>query len=186
MIRVGIITGSTRPNRKSDVVARWVLGIAQAHGHAEYELVDIADYELPNYDEPLPASLGKYTHEHTKRWAAKIDSLDAFVFVTPEYNHAPTGALKNALDFLYREWTNKAAGFVGYGSAGGARAVEVLRLILGELSVADVRQAVALSLRDDFENYTTFKPGAHHEKTVKTMLDQVVSWGEALRTVRQR
>src|SRR5688572_14457847 len=90
--------------------------------------------------------------------------------------------LKNAIDYLYAEWNNKAAGFVGYGSVGGTRAVENLRLVMGELQIADVRAQVALSLFTDFENFTTFKPAAHHESSVKAMLDQVIAWGGAMKT----
>ncbi|MBA3887487.1 MAG: NAD(P)H-dependent oxidoreductase, partial [Acidobacteria bacterium] len=122
---------------------------------------------------------------HTKRWAAKIASFDAFVFVTPEYNHSTSGALKNAIDFLYAEWNNKAAGFVSYGSASGVRAVEHLRLIMAELQIADVRAQVMLSLSADFENYSTFKPAEQHKKTLNTMLDQVIAWGQAMKSVRQ-
>ena len=130
MLKVGIITGSTRPNRKSLDVAKWVLEAARKRSDAEYELVDIKDFELPLLDEPIPPSMGKYQQPHTKRWAAKIASLDAFVFVSPEYNHGIPGALKNAIDFLFAEWNHKAAGFVSYGGAGGARAVEQLRLVV--------------------------------------------------------
>jgi NAD(P)H-dependent FMN reductase len=184
MIKVGIIIGSTRPGRKADAVAKWVYEIAKKRSDAEFELVDILDYELPLLDEPIPPSMGKYSKPHTQKWAAKIDSFDAFVFVTPEYNHGTSAALKNALDFPYREWNNKAAGFVAYGSAGGTRAVESLRLVMGELQIADVRAQVALSLRTDFENYTVFKPADHHVKAVGAMLDQVIAWGAALKTVR--
>ena len=186
MLKIGIIIGSTRPNRKAEVVATWFHNIARTRNDAEYELVDIRDYNLPLLDEPIPPSQGKYSQEHTKKWAAKIASLDAFVFVTPEYNHATSGALKNAIDFLYAEWNNKAAGFVGYGSMSGSRAVENLRLIMGELQVADVRSQVGLSLFTDFENFTTFKPGPQHAASITTMLDQLVSWGTALRTVRTK
>lgn len=185
MIRIAIIIGSTRPGRRGEAVARWVHQIAGRRSDAEYELVDIKDFNLPLLDEPVPPSRGQYSQPHTKTWAAKIDSFDAFVFVTPEYNHGIAGALKNAIDFLYREWNNKAAGFVGYGSAGGARAVESLRLVMGELMVADVRAQVMLSLVTDFENFSTFKPAANHEKSLNTMLDQLVAWGTALKTVRQ-
>jgi NAD(P)H-dependent FMN reductase len=166
-------------------VAKWVYQIAAKRSDATFEFVDLRDFDLPLLDEPVPASQGKYTNEHTKAWSEKISSFDAYIFVTPEYNHGTSGALKNAIDFLYKEWNNKAAGFVGYGSANGARAIESLRLVMGELQVADVRAQVGLSIMNDFENYTVFKPAPHHEKAVNTMIDQVISWGEALREVRE-
>jgi NAD(P)H-dependent FMN reductase len=185
MIRIGIILGSTRPGRNGEAVARWVADIASTRSDAQYELVDIKDFNLPLLDEPVPPSRGQYSKQHTKDWAAKIASFDAFVFVTPEYNHGTSGALKNAIDFLFAEWNNKAAGFVGYGSAGGTRAVESLRLVMGELMVADVRAQVALSLFTDFENFSTFKPAPMQEQALRTMLDQLVAWGGALKTLRQ-
>lgn len=183
-LKIAIILGSTRPNRIGEAVAKWVHGIAATRGDADYELVDVRDFNLPLLDEPIPPSQGKYSQPHTKAWATKVASFDAFVFVTPEYNHSTSGALKNAIDFVYKEWNNKAAGFVSYGSAGGVRAVEHLRLIMAELQIADVRAQVMLSLFTDFENYSTFKPASHHEQTVKTMLDQLLAWGTAMRTVR--
>src|SRR3989304_9948021 len=186
MIKVAIVIGSTGPGRKADAVAGWVHEIAKKRRDAEFEIVDIRDFNLPLLDEPAPPSRGQYTQPHTKAWAAKMDSFDAYVFVTPEYNHGPSGALKNAIDYLYREWNNKAAGFVGYGSAGGTRAVEQLRLVMGELQVADVRAQVALSLFTDFENFTTFKPPPLHEKSVNAMLDQMIAWGGALKTLRNK
>jgi NAD(P)H-dependent FMN reductase len=186
MIKIAIIIGSTRPGRRAEAVARWIHEIAKKRGDAEYEVVDIVDFELPLLDEAMPPSMGQYSQPHTKAWAAKIESFDAYVFVTPEYNHGTSGALKNAIDYLYREWNNKAAGFVGYGSAGGTRAVESLRLVMGEIQVADVRAQVALSLFTDFENFSTFKPAIMHEKSVNAMLDQVLAWGSALKTLRQQ
>jgi NAD(P)H-dependent FMN reductase len=186
MVRVGIVVGSTRPGRNAEAVARWVLEKAQKRTDAQFELVDIRDFKLPLLDEPVPPSMGQYTQPHTKAWAQKVASLDAFVFVTPEYNHGPSAALKNAIDFVYGEWNNKAAGFVSYGSANGARAVEHLRLVMGELQVADVRAQVLLSLYTDFENFTVFKPNAMHETNLVTMLDQVVAWGGAMKTLRSQ
>lgn len=184
-LRIGIIVGSTRPGRKAEAVAKWVQGLAQAREAASYELLDLEDFHLPLLDEPVPPMMGQYSKEHTKRWAAAIGALDGFVFVTPEYNHGTSGALKNAIDYLFREWNHKAAGFVAYGSAGGARAVEALRLNLGELLVADVRVAVLLSLFTDFENMQIFRPDSRHEKTVAEMLGQVETWAKALKPLRQ-
>lgn len=184
MIRIGVIVGSTRPGRKALDVAKWVMEIALLRSDAAYELVDIQDFDLPLLDEPVPPSMGQYSKPHTKAWAAKIASYDGFVFVSPEYNHGIPGALKNAIDFLFAEWNNKAAGFVSYGSMGGVRSVESLRLVMGEIKIADVRSQVMLSLRTDFENYKVFMPADHHENTVTTMLDELVAWSGALKTLR--
>jgi NAD(P)H-dependent FMN reductase len=179
-VRIGIIIGSTRPGRVGDQVAKWVLDHASARSDAEFELVDLADFALPHLDEAVPPSLGQYAQAHTKAWAEKVDSFDGYIFVTPEYNHSTSGVLKNALDFVYGEWNNKAAGIVSYGGVGGARAAEHLRLILAELQVATVRQQVALSLMTEFENYTVFKPGEHLIPALDTLLDQTVAWSKAL------
>ncbi len=184
MIRIAIILGSTRPGRNGEAVAKWVHEQAGKRTDAQYELVDLLDFNLPLLDEPVPPAMHKYSKPHTIRWAEKIASFDGFVFVTPEYNHSTSGALKNAIDFIYKEWNNKAAGFVSYGSAGGTRAVEHLRLIMGELQVADVRGQVALSLFTDFQDMKTFKPADMHLKSLATMLDQLVAWSTALKTLR--
>ena len=186
MLKIAIIVGSTRPGRKGEAVARWVHAIASQRKDAQYELLDIAEFNLPLLDEPVPPSMNKYSKPHTKAWAQRVAPFDGFVFVSPEYNHGTSGALKNAIDYLYVEWNNKAAGFVAYGSAGGTRAVEQLRLVMAELQVADVRAQVALSLFTDFENFSTFKPGAHQGKAVGTMLDQVVAWSGAMRALRTK
>ena len=184
MLKVAIITGSTRPGRVADAVAHWVFDIASKRSDAAFEIVDIKDFNLPLLDEAVPAAMGQYSQPHTKVWAAKIAQFDGFVFVTPEYNHGPSAALKNAIDFLYREWNNKSAGFVGYGGNGGARSVEILRQVVSNVELADVRAQVGLSLFTDFENFTTFNPGSHLEPTVNGMLDQVIAWGGALKRLR--
>ena len=177
-LNIGIILGSTRQGRVSPQVGEWVKGIADKRGDANYEIVDIADFNLPflfttDGSEPGIAA-----------WGEKINSLDGFVFIVAEYNHSITGALKNALDSAQAQWNNKAAGMVSYGSTGGARAAEHLRGILGELAVADVRTHPTLSLFTDFENGSDFKPAELHLTNVNGMLDQVVSWSTALKTVR--
>jgi NAD(P)H-dependent FMN reductase len=183
-LRIGIILGSTRPNRNGEQVARWVLDISSERADAEFELVDLRDFPLPHLDEPLPPSLGQYQGDHTKAWAAKIASFDGFVIVTPEYNHSTSGVLKNALDYLYAEWNNKAVGFVSYGAQGGARAVEHLRLVAGELQMADVRQQVTLSLITEFENFSVFKPNDYNPPALRTLFDQVIAWSGALAVLR--
>ncbi|TDD23900.1 NADPH-dependent FMN reductase [Nonomuraea diastatica] len=184
MINVAIIIGSTRPGRNGEAVARWIHDLAAERDDARFELVDLKDFGLPHLDEAMPPAMGRYDLPHTRKWADKIASFDAYVFVTPEYNHSISGALKDAIDFLYGEWHNKAAGFVGYGSLGGARAVEHLRLIMGELKVAGVGAQVALFLSSDFENFSTFNPAAHQTRAATAMLDEVVAWGGALKELR--
>lgn len=186
MIKIAIIVGSTRPGRKALEVAEWVKAQAEARAdaNAQFDLVDIADYELPLLDEPVPPSMGQYSREHTKKWAQTIARYDGFIFVTPEYNHSIPGALKNAIDFVYKEWNNKAAGFVGYGSAGGFRAVEQLRGVMAELQIADVRAQVGMSIFSDWENFSVFKPGAHHAAAASAMIAQVVAWSAALKPLR--
>jgi NAD(P)H-dependent FMN reductase len=183
-LRIAIILGSTRPGRNGKAVADWVLDRAGARAAADYELVDLADYPLPHLDEAIPASLGQYAGEHTKAWAEKIASFDGFVFVTPEYNHSTSGVLKNAIDYLYAEWNNKAAAFVSYGGLGGARAIEHLRAIASELQIAHVRAQLSFSLHTDFENYSVFKPGPQHDDAATALFDQLEAWTGALKTVR--
>jgi NAD(P)H-dependent FMN reductase len=183
-LRIAIITGSTRPRRQSETVARWVYEIASKREDATVEVVDIAEHALPLFDEPIPPMAGRYINQHTQKWASIIASFDAFVFVTPEYNRSTSAALKNALDYLFAEWNDKAAGFVSYGFAGGTRAAEHLRQILGELKVATVRTSVNLVFGEDFEGFAAFKPRESQVETTSTMLDEVVAWGTALRTLR--
>jgi NAD(P)H-dependent FMN reductase len=186
MLQVGVILGSTRPGRNGGQVAAWVMEVASRRRDAHFELVDVADLALPLLDEPLPPALGRYAQEHTRSWAAKVASFDAFVFITPEYNRSTSAALKNAIDFVHREWNDdKAAGFVGYGGQGGTRAVEHLRLVMGELQVADVRAQVSLFMDRDFRDYRRFEPSPGQERALTVMLDQVVAWGGALQGLRK-
>ncbi|MBY0146239.1 NADPH-dependent FMN reductase [Neobacillus niacini] len=177
-LKIGIILGSTRQGRVSPQVGEWVKGIADQRADADYEIVDISDYNLPF----LGTTDG--TEPGIAAWNEKLASLDGFVFVVQEYNHSITGALKNAIDFAREAWYNKAAGIVSYGSTGGARAAEHLRGILGEVKVADVRTHPTLSLFTDFENGSVFKPQDLHQTNMTAMLDEVISWSGALKTIR--
>lgn len=177
-LNIGIILGSTREGRVSPQVGEWVKGIADKRGDAHYEIVDISDYQLPFLGTTDGSEPG------IAAWNQKLNSLDGFVFIVQEYNHSITGALKNALDFAREAWNNKAAGIVSYGSTGGARAAEHLRGIMGELMIADVRVHPTLSLFTDFENGTVFKPQELHLDNVNAMLDQVLAWSGALKTLR--
>lgn len=179
MLKIGIVLGSTREGRVSPQVGEWVKSLADQRGDAEYEIIDIADFKLPFLGDPNGDTQG------INGWSEKINGCDGFVFIVQEYNHSITGALKNALDLLRAEWNNKAAGIVSYGSVGGARAAEHLRGILGELLVADVRVHPALSLFTDFENGSVFKPADVQAASVNDMLDQVIAWSGALKSLRK-
>lgn len=181
--KIGIIVGSTRPGRSADVVANWVHSAGAGRADARFEVLDLVDFGLPMLDEPMPPMSGKVAHEHTRAWAAAIGACDGFVFVTPEYNHSTSGALKNAIDFLYSEWNDKACGFVSYGVDGGQRAVEHLRLIAGELKLADVRCQVGLSRFTDIIDGAV-EVDARTRERLSTMLEEVIAWSCALRDMR--
>lgn len=176
-LRIGIIIGSTREGRVSPQVAKWVKEQADLRDDALYDIVDIKSFKLPLLGESDDLS-------GVTSWNETLSQYDGFVFVAGEYNHSITGSLKNALDSAKEPWNNKAAGIVSYGSVGGTRAAEHLRGILGELQVADVRTHVALSMFTDFENWSTFKPQNLHLTNLNQMLDQLLSWSKALKTVR--
>lgn len=184
MTKIAIVTGSVRPGRKSLEVAQWVQSIASQRDDATFEIVDIAEHALPVWDEAAPPAWGPGEKERSRRWSEAMAGYDGYVFVVSEYNHSITGALKNALDYLGPELNDKAAGFVSYGSAGGARAVEHLRGILSEQQVAHVRNSVLLSLFHDFENFTDFTPTEPAVAAVTPMLDQLVVWTRAMAAVR--
>jgi NAD(P)H-dependent FMN reductase len=190
MTTIGVILGSTRPARRVRLVGDWIAAAARTRADgATYELLDLADFDLPVLDEAAPAKYGAYARAHTLRWSAAVDACDGFVVVSPEYNHSFPGSLKNAIDYLAAEWENKAAGFVTYGVQGGIRAAEQLRVVFAELHVATVRDAVGLQMFSDFEVTDpllpgTLTPGDHQESTLHVMLDQVVAWSEALAPLR--
>lgn len=185
MLNIGLILGSTRKGRNGKAVADWMYDFAlKRNDNVTYELVDLANYQLPFFGTEIPAERQQEVEQAIDAWSKKMDSFDGYIFVSPEYNHATSGVLKNALDHVNREVNNKAAGFVSYGGLGGARAIENLRLILGELQVADVRTAVTFSLMTDFEQMSIFKPAEYHRQNANEMLDQLIAWSGALRPLR--
>lgn len=185
MTRIAIIVGSTRPGRRGADVARWVSDHAVQRSDAHFELVDLADHELPHLNEPVAAAMSSdYTQAATRVWAERIAEFDGFVFVTPEYNHSFPGVLKNALDHLYVEWHDKAAAIVGYGIDGGVRAVEQLRLVLAELRVATVRDQVAISLFDDIDEDQRLAPRPHQIDRLSAALDDLIRWTRAMESLR--
>lgn len=186
MTRIGIIIGSTRPGRVGDRVAQWVRDLAAEHAGdaAEFEVVDLKDYALPLLDEPVPARAAPGRRPHTRRWAERIGSCDAFVVVTPEYNTAPPSALTNAIDYLYEEWGGKPVGYVGYGVFGAVMAVQKLRAQAGPLRMADIGPQVTLSLREDFVDFSEFRPQEPHTAAVHGLIDELLAWERALGRLR--
>lgn len=185
-MKIGIISGSVREGNNAAAVSQWILDFANNRNDegVEYELVSLADYDLPLLGAKLPIELQESAGAAIQAWSEKIASFDGYVFVTPEYNHAVGGALKNAIDFLKPEVANKAAALVGYGSLGGARAHENMRVILGELSVATVRTTTNFSLMSDFENMSVFKPNDYNKVNAEGMFNDLLLWTKALNTIR--
>ena len=182
-LRVGVIAGSTRPVRQATTIAQWVC--ADPIPSLDLVLIDLADAGLPLLCERAPAASGQYEQPATRSWSQLVESFDAFVLVTPEYNHSTSAALKNALDHLYAEWRDKPVAFVGYGLDGGTRAVEHLRVIAAELGMAGVGPQVAISLRADYAD-GRLEPRSFQAEARGRMLGQLAAWAAALRAVRVR
>ena len=186
MSKLGVVVGSTRPGRVGLPIAEWFVERAKLHGKFEIELVDLKQLNLPLLDEPKHPRLADYEHEHTKAWSKIVKSLDAFVFVTPEYNFSAPPALLNAFDFLYHEWAYKPAGFVSYGGqSGGIRAVQMLKQPLISMKVVGIPESVAVPFFTQHVNGNVFTGSESHEKAAVTMLDELLRWAGALATLRQ-
>jgi len=187
MLNVAVILGSTRPNRVSEPVGKWLYEKAKAVEGWQAELVDLRDWPLPFYQEPtsVMSKKGPYSVPIAEAWSKKIAGFDAFVIVTPEYNHGTSAVLKNALDYLYTEWNRKPAAFASYGSAGGARAVEQLRQTCGELQLADIPDALHIMRVSTLIEDGTFKPEDFHEKKTAAMFAQLDWWAKALKAARE-
>ncbi|HEV3245455.1 MAG TPA: NAD(P)H-dependent oxidoreductase [Candidatus Paceibacterota bacterium] len=190
-LKVKVILGSTRQSRFSEKPGNWIFGIAKQRPDIEVELLDLREYPMPFFDEPVSPSAKKepYKNEVVAKWTAKIKEADAFVIIAPEYNHGYPAVLKNALDYVYQEWNNKAVGFVSYGSVLGARSVEQLREIAVELQMAPIRNAihmpydVVMALNGGKTPEEAF---ASYVERAKGLLDQLVWWGNALKVARNK
>ena len=188
MTKIGIVTGSIRDKRINLGVAEWVKSFGDKKGlpDVEFEILDIKETGLANFNEDLPPLMAKeYTTDAQKQWSNKVKEMDGFIFVTPEYNNNITSALKDHLDYLGTEWHHKAAAVVSYGSTLGIAASFALRATLANLKIAVVEPQGAFSLFNDFENMTTFKPLEVHNKRFSELIDDVVAWSTALKSVRK-
>jgi NAD(P)H-dependent FMN reductase len=180
-----IIVVSTRDGRAGLPVARWFAERAKVHAGFEVDFVDLREVALPLFDEPRHPRLKQYEHDHTKAWSARVDSADAFVFVTPEYNYSAPPSLINALDFLSSEWAYKAAGFVSYGGvSGGMRAVQMAKLVLTTLKIVPLPEAVTVPFFTKLIDAKGLFDGASQEGAAKAMLDELARWTGALAALR--
>lgn len=184
-LKIGVIVGSTRPNRVGRKVADWFMQQVEQTPGVEFSLIDLADVALPFLDEPKLPAQGDYQKEHTKKWSQLIEPLDGFVFVLAEYNHGYTASLKNAIDFLHAEWAKKPAAFVGYGSLGAAAAIEHLTATLAQLSMAP-QPSTAVKVIDAWsalEEDGSVK-ASHVRGDIGRLLDNLVWWARALKEAR--
>jgi NAD(P)H-dependent FMN reductase len=186
--RIGIVIGSTRPGRFGEKPAAWIQGIARKRADLDFEVLDLRDYPLPLFNEPGSPAWGPIKNEVAQRWAARLAGLDGFILVTPEYNHGTSAALKNALDYAYKEFVRKPIAFVGYGGVGGARAVEHLRLVAVELQMAPVRNAVHIAGSDFlglWQQGKSFDEFPHLAQSAAAMLEDLAWWTKTLKTARE-
>ena len=182
---VQTIICSTRPGRAGPIIANWFHEAAGAHGKFDAQLVDIADFNLPVYDEPRHPMMQKYEHNHTRAWAASVTAADAYVFVTPEYNYGPPPSLVNALNYVYREWNYKPASFVSYGGvSGGLRAVQVEKQILTTLKTMPIPEQVVVQMPGQQIEDGVFTGNAMQDQSATNMLNELHRWSEALKPLR--
>jgi len=185
--KIGIVVGSTRPNRFADKPTEWIEKIARARGDIEVEVLDLRDFPMPFFNEAMSPAWGPSQNEVAQKWQKKVAELDGFIFITAEYNRGPTAVLKNAIDYAYNEWNKKAVTFVGYGGVGGARAVEQLRLHAVEVQMAPTRTAVHILLPDFLavlQQGKKLEELAHLHQSAEQTLDQLVWWTKALKAAR--
>ena len=183
-LKVQISLGSIRENRFGSTVGEWFHGVAESRDGLDAELIDLRDWQLPFFKEPRSPSSGRIAEEALP-WAEKIGQGDAYVIVSPEYNHGYSAVLKNAMDHIYREWNNKPIGFVSYGgSSGGTRAVEQLRLVAIELQMAPIREAIVIPFaRSAFNDQGQPNSPALNDRA-NALLNQLTWWANALKKAR--
>ncbi len=184
-MKLHVIAVSTRPDRKGIHIARWVEAVARDHGKFETSLVDLAEVNLPLIDEPNHPRLRQYTKDHTKKWSAIVDAADAFVFVAPEYNYAMAPSLVNAVDYLLHEWKYKAAGIVSYGGiSGGLRAAQMAKQLITAVGMMPAGDVPIAMFPQYFDADGKWTPNEIMTKSVHTMLDEVLKWATAAKTIR--
>lgn len=185
-LKLHTIIASTRPTRLGPAVARWFHEHAGAHGKFEPLLVDLADFNLPVFDEPKHPRLGEYEHAHTRRWSASVKAADAFVFVSPEYNYGPPPSLLNAITYLAAEWNYKPLGIVSYGGiSGGLRAAQVIRSLVTTLKMMPIPEGVPVPNFAQFIGQDgVFTPNDPMKQGATLMLDELHKWAEALKPLR--
>ncbi|HEX8762173.1 MAG TPA: NAD(P)H-dependent oxidoreductase [Candidatus Saccharimonadales bacterium] len=187
MALIKIIIGSTRPGRFGNQPAEWIKTLGDERAEHSFEIIDLAEVNLPLLDEPQPALSGNYANDHTKSWSKTISEADGFIFVTPEYNHAAPAALKNAIDYLAAEWRHKPAAFVSYGVEGGVRAVENLRVVAGNLSMYSLYETVTLvNYWAQLDQDGMFVPSPDQITKAHKLLDAVTFWADHFKDARTK
>ncbi|MBW7955386.1 NAD(P)H-dependent oxidoreductase [Patescibacteria group bacterium] len=187
MVKIKIIVGSVRPNRFGIQPAAWMNELAQKHKEAQFELIDLKDVNLPFLDEPVPPAMDQYQNEHTKKWSKVIDESDGFIFITPEYNHSFPASLKNAIDFLAREWGYKPVSFVSYGAqTGGSRAIEQLRQVVAHLRMYDLSEHIVIpDYWNQLNTEQKFVPTEAQNEQAEKVITGTVFWAEQMKNARK-
>jgi NAD(P)H-dependent FMN reductase len=188
-MKIQVILGSTRPQRQSEKIGRWVLEQTSRDSALELELIDLKDWPLPFYQEEsgLTSLKGELSIDLAKKWQEKVKEADGYIIVTPEYNHGYSAILKNALDYAYYEWNNKPIAFVSYGgSAGGSRAVEQLRQVAIELQMAPIRDAIHIpAIWASFDEEGKLKDIEMYNEKLDGLIKQLLWWTKALKAARE-
>jgi len=186
--KIKVISSTTRPGRKGTIIGNWITSIVSRNSAVQVEFLDLGEVNLPMMNEPYHPRLKKYEHEHTKRWSAKIDEADAYIFVIAEYNHSFPAPLKNALDYVLQEWAYKPAGFVSYGGvSGGTRAVNMIKPTISALGMMAIPEAVNIPFFTNFINEKEeFMPSEQTLSAAQNMLKELLKWTETLEQLREQ
>ena len=186
MLKLQTIICSTRPGRIGPSIAEWFNGYATTQGRFECTLVDLAEMNLPVYDEAIHPVMQQYEHEHTKAWSRSVADADAYVFVLPEYNYCPPPAFFNALNYVYREWNYKPCGFLSYGGvSGGLRSAQLAKQLVTTLKMMPMTEGVTVQMAGSLiDENQKFQANEHHEESSTTMLNELEKWAHGLKTIR--
>lgn len=185
-LKLQTVICSTRPGRVGPSIAQWFHGFAAEHGLFDCELIDLASFDLPVYDEPLHPAKQQYQNEHTRAWSRSVAAADAYAFVIPEYNYCPPPSFFNALDYVYREWNYKPCGFVSYGGvSGGLRSAQLAKQLVTSVKMMPMLEGVMIQkVADHLDEDGRLRPSEHHQHAAKSLLVELAKWAKALKNLR--